>query len=186
VTVMARMSAILIFLGIMPVLALVPQFRPISRNLSPAEPPVAPPPQTSSPGREDEESPGGPSVEPDRASRPPERGSADVGVPGRQPADGDDKLPVRRFPPAELLLEGDRFEQLQARLQAQGVDYYVLERQEGPKPGYRFHCRIRVHGSSTYVRPFDAQDEDPLVAMELVLRELEQWNARREARSQLR
>lgn len=187
-TALVRMNAILVFLGTMPVLALVPQFWTISRNQSPS--PTKTPP--AAPSKADDLESGTSIGQVTRADPAAQNGQTGLASPDQREVDDPqarelhERLPVRRFPPAEVQLDADRFEQLQARLQAQGVDYYVLERQAGAKPGYRFHCRIRVDGSSTYVRPFDAQDEDPLVAMELVLRELEQWNARREARSNLR
>ncbi len=97
---------------------------------------------------------------------------------------------VRRLPPTNITIENDRFTSIQARLQDLGVDYFVLERADAvtdhSEPLFRFHCRIRVPGSRIYLRPFEAQNRDPLQAMELVLRDVEQWTAKRDGALKVR
>ena len=70
---------------------------------------------------------------------------------------------------------------LQRRLQALGVTYMRLGRSEAEsgQSRYHFQCRLPLDDNRLYSRPFDAQADDPLIAMQSVLNELETWRAGR-------
>jgi hypothetical protein len=83
----------------------------------------------------------------------------------------------------DIEIDRGRYAEIQSRLQELGVDYYVLEQFGDADGQYRFHCRMTIPGTVVYLRPFEATSEDPMVAMEQVLMEVEQWSARRESKT---
>lgn len=88
---------------------------------------------------------------------------------------------VSRLPPVEGGISPAAFDALQARLQDLGASYYRLEdrREEGDgTPLYRFRCEVPLPGNENYLRPFEADDRDPVRAMQLVVEEVEVWLAR--------
>jgi hypothetical protein len=77
--------------------------------------------------------------------------------------------PVRQ---ASHAVEGDRFRQIQARLQQLGATYYRLETlslADSSTPIYVFHCSL----AGRRVAAFQATANDPIAAMQQVLSEVE-------------
>ena len=84
---------------------------------------------------------------------------------------------VERLPPAESVVDAHRFEVLQKRLQDLGAAYFRLEDTGSSESRYRFRCEVPLPGNSTYQRPFEQEDMDPIRAMERVVAEVEVWCA---------
>lgn len=84
---------------------------------------------------------------------------------------------VERLPPAESAIDSIHFDALQKRLQDLGAAYFRLEDTGSSQARYRFHCEVPLPGNSTYQRPFEQEDMDPLRAMERVVAEVEVWCA---------
>lgn len=75
---------------------------------------------------------------------------------------------------------GAGFRGIEARLRELGASYYLLESWGSETLRYRFHCRMAIGGNSAYARQFESISDDPLQAMNDVLRQVEAWCARRE------
>ncbi|MFM2093599.1 MAG: hypothetical protein RIS70_723 [Planctomycetota bacterium] len=116
--------------------------------------------------------------------RSPAGENASVGLDtARNPAQPSGVPGIRRLPPDDVAVDREQYTAIQARLQELGVDYYVLEQLHDNDRQYRFHCRMSIPGTVVYLRPFEATSEDPIVAMEQVLMEVEEWSARRETKT---
>ncbi|NLF06372.1 MAG: hypothetical protein GX594_00095 [Pirellulaceae bacterium] len=72
--------------------------------------------------------------------------------------------------------EPNGYQEVQNRLQLLGATYYLLESWGNNQELYRFQCQVAVDGNGSYTRYFEATDSDPLRAMLLVLREVEDWH----------
>lgn len=82
---------------------------------------------------------------------------------------------VRRLPPVEPELAAIDFDTVQRRLQTLGATYYRLEDLGSEPRRYRFRCEVPLPGNENYLRPFEADDDDPSVAMHTVLGDVERW-----------
>lgn len=186
-----RLISIVTFICVMPVLSLLPQWGPPPQD-SRAHAEAASIQRPS--GRSDARSDRGGSAS-KRAGllgnsdtgqdgvRSPSGADASVGLDtGRNPAPPSGVPRIRRLPPDDVAVDREQYTAIQARLQELGVDYYVLEQLHEKDRGYRFHCRMSIPGTVVYLRPFEATSEDPIVAMEQVLMEVEEWSARRETK----
>lgn len=73
----------------------------------------------------------------------------------------------------------DRFTRIERRLRELGATYYLLESRGTQSNLFRFHCRMAIGGARHHNRHFEATDNDPLGAMNQVLREVERWRLNR-------
>ena len=73
----------------------------------------------------------------------------------------------------------DRFTRIERRLRELGATYYLLESRGTQSNLFRFHCRMAIGGARHHNRHFEATDNDPLGAMNQVLREVERWRLSR-------
>jgi hypothetical protein len=78
---------------------------------------------------------------------------------------------------AALSVERVRIDEIQQRLKKLGASYLLLEQLEGEAEPYHFRCVMPVPGSGVYGRPFDATENEALLAMERVLTAVERWCA---------
>ena len=72
------------------------------------------------------------------------------------------------------------------RLQQLGAEYLKLESVEGSDLQYRFRCTVPLPGSEAYGRQFDVTAADPVEAMQLVLAQVEAWQAARDNSLEIR
>jgi len=73
----------------------------------------------------------------------------------------------------------DPFTAMQTRLQQLGATYVLLESIGNRQEVYRCYCRVAIGGDPSYAYYFEAIDSAPLTAMSQVVRQVEQWRARR-------
>jgi len=73
----------------------------------------------------------------------------------------------------------DPFTAMQTRLQQLGATYVLLESIGNRQEVYRCYCRVAIGGDPSYAYYFEAIDSAPLTAMAQVVRQVEQWRARR-------
>lgn len=73
----------------------------------------------------------------------------------------------------------DPFTAMQKRLQQLGATYVLLESIGNRQEVYRCYCRVAIGGDPSYAYYFEAIDSAPLTAMAQVVRQVEQWRARR-------
>jgi len=76
---------------------------------------------------------------------------------------------------ASSLSPSDQFKYVQDRLRQLGATYYVLETCGDEKRDFRFYCRMSLGGNPRVTKPFWCFDRDPLKAMTLVLKQVEDW-----------
>ncbi|MFO0819560.1 MAG: hypothetical protein U1A77_16550 [Pirellulales bacterium] len=88
---------------------------------------------------------------------------------------------VERLPPVDIPVDGDEFADYQKRLQDLGASYFCLEDTGLGGARYRFRCEFPLPGNSSYARPFESEDADPLVAIQAVVKEAESWVAAQQA-----
>lgn len=70
------------------------------------------------------------------------------------------------------------FRGIQERLRDLGATYYRLESWGEKGELFHFQCRVAVDGHTNFTRHFEATGDDPLNAMDAVLREIEDWKER--------
>ncbi len=70
------------------------------------------------------------------------------------------------------------FRGIQERLRDLGATYYRLESWGEGGEFFHFQCRVAVDGHTNFTRHFEATGDDPLNAMDAVLREIEGWKER--------
>ena len=187
-----RLISIVTFTCVMPVLSLLPQWGPPPQD-SRAQAETASIKRPA--GRSDSVSNRGGSASPranlvSNADRErdglglPSGEDASVGLDAARSSAQPSGAPrIRRLPPDDVAVDREQYTAIQARLQELGVDYYVLEQLHDNDRRYRFHCRMSIPGTVVYLRPFEATSEDPIVAMEQVLMDVEEWSARRETKT---
>lgn len=73
----------------------------------------------------------------------------------------------------------NRFSEIQERIKALGSTYILLESIGGDRQQFRFHCDFAPLGDDASAERFEAIDANPLVAMERVLAQAEEWSAAR-------
>ncbi len=88
---------------------------------------------------------------------------------------------VERLPPVDIPVDGDQFADYQKRLQDLGASYFCLEDTGLGGARYRFRCEFPLPGNSSYARPFETEDADPMVAIQTVVKEAEAWVAAQQA-----
>lgn len=75
--------------------------------------------------------------------------------------------------------DGDRsnnqFRSAEMRLRELGASYYSLETGGPYGDNYRFYCKVRLQGNANEVLAFNALEDDPLKAMNNVVRQVELW-----------
>jgi hypothetical protein len=77
------------------------------------------------------------------------------------------------------LTSGDNaFRQIGARLRELGAANYRLETWGAQNEQYRFECRMSIGGNIGVTQHFEAVEDDPLRAMENVLRQVDDWQRR--------
>jgi hypothetical protein len=103
---------------------------------------------------------------------PAAQGAAAGGV-NQQPR----PLPTSSEPPRSA--PTDPFTAMQTRLQQLGATYVLLESIGNRQEVYRCYCRVAIGGDPSYAYYFEAIDSAPLTAMSQVVRQVEQWRARR-------
>ena len=69
----------------------------------------------------------------------------------------------------------DQFEYVQDRLRKMGATYYLLETCGDAKREFRFYCKMSIGGNPRVTRPFWSVEADPLKAMTMVLKQIEDW-----------
>jgi hypothetical protein len=72
----------------------------------------------------------------------------------------------------------EKFQQAETRLRELGATHYMLETWGPDNNRYRFVCKMAIGGNSEVNRYFQAVDDDPMQAMETVLRQVEEWRSR--------
>ena len=72
----------------------------------------------------------------------------------------------------------DQFKQVLNRLFQLGATYFLLEPCGEEKGEFRFYCRMSVGGNRRVTKPFCCFDCDPLKAMTLVLKQVEDWQTK--------
>ncbi len=101
---------------------------------------------------------------------------------GMQPTSmrGDPSIGQRNSPPNwNADTHSATIQELQKQLRRRGVTYSLLETLGTETIQYRFHCRVAVAGNARYTRQFEANNADPLAAMQLVLGQIESWQSGR-------
>jgi hypothetical protein len=82
-------------------------------------------------------------------------------------------------PGALAVGEQNRFARLEKELVALGATYYRLETWGNRREWYRFSCFATPRGeASSYTRPFESLDRDPIRAIEKVLQQIRSWKGR--------
>ncbi len=112
----------------------------------------------------------------DGATSPPPTGvsrrAPPAGGPTAAPAAGN---PVGT--PASVAPVIDTVEAVEQRLRLLGASYYLLERWGHPRLLYRFQCRMPINDDPNHYTQFQAIDDQPLQAMQDVLRRVEAWQS---------
>jgi hypothetical protein len=119
-------------------------------------------------------------------SFPADRGSTEAAT--RMSRTGFEETSAREIPlekgiyrekpaPGALAVgEQNRFARLEKELVELGATYYRLETWGDRREWYRFSCFAAPDGNaSTYTRPFESLDRDPIRAIEKVLRQIRSW-----------
>ncbi len=94
------------------------------------------------------------------------------------PGHGDPLTPLPHGRPASTP-PPDQFHLICERLKELGSTYVLLESWGDSQEQFRFYCKIAIAGNPHHTYRFEATNQDPLMAMARVLRQVEDWRAAR-------
>lgn len=104
--------------------------------------------------------------------------SANIAMPAQSSSNPAGIVPVNYQAPVEtpaIATGANPFLQIQERLKQLGATYYLLETWGTEQQFYRFYCRMAVGGNVNYAHCFESTANDPIKAMNEVLRQVEDW-----------